>query len=110
MLPASGWGRIDLAASEPRAGTEWTDGGASREERGIKHRAGNETRTIPIPPVLVRMLPAHIARYGTGPGGRLFRTARGGPSTTPGTAKPGSVSAPSRLPLMNTTTFAPGSQ
>ena len=25
------------------------------------------------------MLRAHIARYGTGPGGRLFRTARGGP-------------------------------
>jgi integrase len=79
VLPARGWGRIDLAASWPRAGTEWTDDGASREERGLKHRAGNETRSIPIPPVLVRMLRAHIARYGTGPGGRLFRTARGGP-------------------------------
>ena len=79
VLPARSWGRIDLAASEPRAGTEWTDNGASREERGLKHRAAGETRSIPIPPVLVRMLRAHIARYGTGPGGRLFRTARGGP-------------------------------
>ncbi|HEY5990841.1 MAG TPA: site-specific integrase [Streptosporangiaceae bacterium] len=79
VLPARGWGRIDLAASSPRAGTEWTDDGASREERGLKHRADNETRSIPIPPVLVSMLRAHIARYGTGPGGRLFRTARGGP-------------------------------
>src|SRR5437763_665067 len=74
-----GWGRIDLAASAPRAGTEWTDDGASREERGLKHRAANETRSIPIPPVLAQMLRAHIQRYGTGPGGRLFRTSRGGP-------------------------------
>jgi integrase len=47
VLPARGWGRIDLAASEPRAGTEWTDDGASREERGLKHRAVGETRSIP---------------------------------------------------------------
>jgi integrase len=79
VLPASGWGRIDLAASQPRAGTEWTDDGASREERGLKHRAAGETRTIPIPPVLVAMLRTHIACYGAGPDGRLFRTARGGP-------------------------------
>jgi integrase len=79
VLPERGWGRIDLAASQPCAGTGWTDDGASREERGLKHRAPGETRSIPIPPVLVRMLRAHIARYGTSPGGRLFRTARGGP-------------------------------
>jgi len=79
VLPERGWGRIDLAASQPCAGTGWTDDGASREERGLKHRAPGETRSIPIPPVLVTMLRAHIARYGTCPGGRLFRTARGGP-------------------------------
>ena len=79
VLPARGWGRIDLAASQPCAGTGWTDDGASREERGLKHRAPGETRSIPIPPVLVKMLRAHIARYGTSPGGHLFRTARGGP-------------------------------
>jgi integrase len=79
VLPARGWGRTDLAASAPRAGTEWTDDGASREERGLKHRTASETRSIPIPPVLVQMLRAHIQRYDTGPGGRLFRTARGGP-------------------------------
>jgi integrase len=79
VLPARGWGRIDLAASQPCAGTGWTDDGASREERGLKHRASGETRSIPIPPVLVGMLRGHIARYGTGPGGHLFRTARGGP-------------------------------
>jgi integrase len=74
VLPRRGWGRIDLAASQPCAGTGWTDDGASREERGLKHRAAGETRSIPIPPVLVTMLRAHIARYGTS-----LRTARGGP-------------------------------
>ena len=79
VLPDSGWGRIDLAASAPRAGTEWTDDGASRQERGLKHRAAGETRSIPIPPALVELLRDHLKRYGTGPDGRLFRTARGGP-------------------------------
>ena len=44
----------------------------------LKHRADNETRTIPIPPELVRLLRAHIKRYGTTPHGRIFQTARGG--------------------------------
>src|SRR5262249_62109234 len=56
----------------------WTDEGTARQERGLKHRADNETRTIPIPPVLVRRLRAHIKRYGTTPDGRIFQTARGG--------------------------------
>ena len=77
-LPKTGWGRIVLAASAPRAGTAWTDHGTSRQERGLKHRADNETRTIPIPPELVRLLRAHIKRYGTTPDGRIFQTARGG--------------------------------
>ncbi len=40
--------------------------------------ADNETRTIPIPPELVRLLRAHIKKYGTTPDGRIFQTARGG--------------------------------
>jgi hypothetical protein len=56
-------------------GREWTDDGASREARRLKHRAVSETRSIPIPPTLVRIFRAQIERYGTGPGGRLFRTA-----------------------------------
>ena len=57
----------------------WTDVGASREEFGLRHRAASETRSIPVPPVLVAMLRAHIARYGSSPGGYPCRTARGGP-------------------------------
>jgi hypothetical protein len=77
-LPKKGWGRIVLSASASRAGRAWTDEGTARQERGLKHRADNETRTIPIPPELVRLLRAHIKRYGTTPDGRIFQTARGG--------------------------------
>jgi integrase len=77
-LPKTGWGRIVLAASASRAGTAWTDHGTARQERGLKHRAAHETRTIPIPPELVRLLRAHIKQYGTTPDGRIFQTARGG--------------------------------
>ena len=71
-------GGIVLSASASRAGTVWTDDGTARQERGLKHRADNETRTIPIPPVLVGLLRAHIKRYGTTSDGRVFQTARGG--------------------------------
>jgi integrase len=77
-LPAEGWERIVLAASASRAGTAWTGHGTARQERGLKHRADNETRTIPIPPELVKLLRAHIKRYGTTADGRIFQTTRGG--------------------------------
>jgi integrase len=77
-LPTRGWGRIDLAASEPRAGRDWTDHGTARQARGLKHRAATEMRSIPIPPDLVALLRAHLKAYGTALDGRLFRTARGG--------------------------------
>jgi integrase len=77
-LPKTGWGRIVLAASASRAGTAWTDQGTARQERGLKHRAVHQTRTIPIPPDLVKLLRAHIKKYGATPDGRIFQTSRGG--------------------------------
>ena len=77
-LPSRGWGRLDLTASAARAGKDWTDDGTARQQRGLKHRAQHETRSIPIPPVLVQLLRGHLKRYGTAPDGRIFRTARGG--------------------------------
>ena len=41
-------------------------------------RCALETRTIPIPPGLVRLLRTHLRRYGATPDGRIFQTARGG--------------------------------
>ena len=78
IAPEGRVGRIVLSASASRAGRPWTDEGTARQERGLKHRADNETRTIPIPSVLVRRLRAHIRRFGTTPDGRIFQTARGG--------------------------------
>jgi hypothetical protein len=54
------------------------DPSASRQERGLKHRADNETRNIPTPPQLVRLLRAQIKRNGTTPDERIFQTTRGG--------------------------------
>jgi integrase len=61
-----------------RTGRDWTDGGTARQARGLKHRAPREMRSVPIPPVLVAMLRAHLCMYGTSADGRLFRTSRGG--------------------------------
>ena len=67
-------GRLPAA----RAGTAWTDHGSARQERGPKHRAEHETRTVPIPAELVKLLRAHVKRYVTTADGRIFQTARGG--------------------------------
>jgi integrase len=85
-LPAKGWGRIVLAASASREGRSWTDHGTARQERGLKHRAAHETRTIPIPPDLVRLLLAHIKKYGTTPDGRSSRLRGAGSFRTRPTA------------------------
>ena len=78
VLPDEGWGRLVVSGSAPRAGADWTDDGAPREQRGLKHRGQNDTRSVPIPPELVRLLREHIARDGLAPDGRLFRSGTGG--------------------------------
>ncbi len=42
-LPTSGWGRLQLARSEPWAGQEWTDNGEARERRMLKRRASSQS-------------------------------------------------------------------
>jgi hypothetical protein len=95
VLPKRGRGRIDLAASWPCAGTGWTDDGASREERSLKHRAPGETRSIPIPPVLVTMLRAHIAATAPAPAGAYSVPHAAARRTTRDEVKSGSAPAPS---------------
>jgi integrase len=48
------------------------------DRRGLKHRGAKDVRQVPIPPVLVAILRAHLDKYGTGPDGRLFRSPKGG--------------------------------
>jgi integrase len=75
---ADEWGELLLGESRPEVGGGWTDDGASYEARSLKRRARGATRSVPIPPALVRLLRTHIARYGTAADGRLFRAAGGG--------------------------------
>lgn len=72
------WGELVLSESRPEVGSGWTDDGQSYERRGLKRRARKATRSVPIPPVLVRMLREHKKTHGLAPDGRLFRAAGGG--------------------------------
>ena len=71
------WGEFTLTNSQPRSGSNWTDDGSVRQRRELKHRAENETRSVPIHPELVKLLRDHLAKFGTGPGGRVFTLATG---------------------------------
>lgn len=78
-LPETGWGSATLAETDAGAGRHWTDDGSTHERRGLKHRGRKETRTVPIPPALVKLLLTHRQRFGLAPDGRFFRGLHGGP-------------------------------
>lgn len=77
-LPETGWGSLVLARSRPTVGKRWTGTDEVHDDRGLKNRPVNETRIVPIPPTLVRMLRAHLAEFGMAEDGRLFANERGG--------------------------------
>lgn len=77
-LPDTGWGSSFLEKSRPTVGKRWTGTGEVHDNRGLATRPANETRIVPIPPRLVRMLLAHIKEFGTAKDGRLFANERGG--------------------------------
>ena len=107
-LPGSGWGMLRLAAATPRTAAAWTGTGASHERRGLKHRPDGAIRMVPVPPVLVAMLRAHHAAYGTASDGRLFRGTRGGPLSDRSTAGPGTPPALSPSPPISPPAGSPG--
>jgi integrase len=79
LLPAAGWGELHLETAEPYAGKEWTDTGANRDRREqLKQRARGDGRRVPCPPELTVLLREHLARFGTGAGGRVFVGERNG--------------------------------
>ena len=90
LLPESGWGELDLLGSTPDAGGAWTDSGQADEDRQLKHRDVSDTRPVPAPPGLVKILHQHIATFPTSPDGRLFvtRVGRAGVPLPPPFNKP----------------------
>jgi integrase len=75
------WGEFLLDAADPEISAEWHDSG-EREERALKHRPDGDTRPVPIPPPLVRIIRVHLAKFGWSPDGYLIRAQRGGPPPT----------------------------
>ncbi|MCF2531331.1 tyrosine-type recombinase/integrase [Yinghuangia soli] len=76
-LPKKGWGVIVLHKTRPTAGKRWTDSGDTHDARGLKNRAEEETRRIPIPPVLVKHLRRHLRDFPGAKDGRVFGNERG---------------------------------
>lgn len=72
------WGTLCLDGSTPYAAPIWTDEGEDSPRKALKHRARNESRTVPACPQLVAHLRAHIDEFGTAKDGRLFIRADGG--------------------------------
>ena len=69
---------LHLEEATPHAGRGWTDSGAARDRRQLKHRAVGDGRAVPCPPELTELLHAHLDAFGTDGEGRLFRGERGG--------------------------------
>ena len=72
------WGKLCLAGSTPYAAPIWTNEGEDSPRKALKHRAKNESRTVPACPELVAHLRAHVDEFGTAADGRLFIRANGG--------------------------------
>lgn len=77
-LPETGWGALTLRETRPVSGKAWTDSGQRHDRRGLRAREADGDRPVPIPPVLVAILRAHLAAFGTAKDGRLFPNERGG--------------------------------
>jgi integrase len=80
--PGEQWGELHLRAARPDVGSQWTDDGAGRDRRGLKHRAEGESRRVPCPPALTKLLREHFAEFGGEPTDPLFRGTQGRPLAT----------------------------
>lgn len=76
-LPEAGWGIARLRGALTTPGPKFTTDGRAVEEKGLKQRAENETRVVPLPPVLVDMLRWHIEIQDRAESDRLFVNSKG---------------------------------
>lgn len=77
-LPRGQWGTVKARHTKPTAGKRWTDTGNIHDDRGLKGRSETEVRPVPIPPILVDIILAHIEEFGLAADGRIVRNERGG--------------------------------
>lgn len=80
-LPARGWGLASVRGAVTSPGTRYTGDGIVTESKGLKHRAPDATREVPLSPVLVRLLRDHLDRFEP-TDGRVFSNALGRPPTS----------------------------
>ncbi|MGK5627299.1 tyrosine-type recombinase/integrase [Streptomyces sp. URMC 123] len=72
------WCDVVIHTAIPEVGRNWTDDGEIHEERGLKGRAEDETRVVPGPPALTKIIREHIKEEGLKPGDRMFQGEKGG--------------------------------
>ncbi|GHE61996.1 integrase [Streptomyces longispororuber] len=72
------WCDVVIHTAEPEVGKNWTDDGTLHEERDLKGRAEGDTRVVPGPPALTKIIRAHIEAEGLKPGDRMFKGEKGG--------------------------------
>ncbi|MEU2549077.1 hypothetical protein ABZ618_27190 [Streptomyces roseolus] len=64
---------LNLPGGVITAGKGRTDDGAVHEVHSLQRHSATAARPVPVPPQCVRVLRAHIDRFGVAPDGRLFR-------------------------------------
>ncbi|MEV5741608.1 tyrosine-type recombinase/integrase [Microbispora rosea] len=78
LIPDEGWGELIVEEASPAPGAAWSNSGQRRDPGPLKHREKGDSRVVPCPPELTRILHAHLENPGPGPDGRLFRALRDG--------------------------------
>ncbi len=72
--PVNAWGEFLLSKSAPETGARWSDTRKRRDEREqLKHRPRGETRPVPCPPPLTKLLRDHMRHYPSPPDEPLFQ-------------------------------------
>ncbi|MCP4960331.1 MAG: tyrosine-type recombinase/integrase [Actinomycetia bacterium] len=71
-LPVDGWGEAHLSGALTSPGPLYTIDGGAMEEKSLKQRSEDETRAVPLPPVLVKWLRWHVERFKNPTGDRVF--------------------------------------
>ncbi|WP_017974407.1 tyrosine-type recombinase/integrase [Actinopolyspora halophila] len=76
--PEDAWGELLLSESAPETGARWSSTGRRRDRRELKHRGRGDTRPVPCPPPLVKILREHMRAYPPRSSGQLFYGLRSG--------------------------------